>query len=217
MDSIPLYEKYRPRTLAEFVGNEKIAARIKAMMARGIGGTALTIRGASGTGKSTLARIIADVWTEGQGSAVWHYDGGSLNVDAARELQGRLQGRGLFGKRAVIVDEAHAIGGGKENGAIQVLLTLLERIPGDTVIIFTTTEDREDMFGNFSGPFASRSCPIKLSNQGLAEAFAERAREIAQKEGLDGQPIERYVALIKDCRNNMRAALERIRGCEMMA
>jgi hypothetical protein len=42
---------------------------------------------------------------------------------------------------------------------------------------------------------------LELAKRGLAEAFAERCREIAVAEGLDGKPIVDYVRLAKDNRN----------------
>jgi hypothetical protein len=56
-----------------------------------------------------------------------------------------------------------------------------------------------------------------LERRDLARSFAERAKAIAEAEGLDGQPIERYVRLVQDNKNNMRAVLQAIDGGEMLS
>ncbi len=83
-------------------------------------------------------------------------------------------------------------------------------------VIFTTTEDSADLFGQFDGPFRSRCKSIPFTNQGLAPAFARRAREIADAEGLNGKPDSAYVRLVQRCRNNMRAVLQEIEAGEML-
>ena len=56
----------------------------------------------------------------------------------------------------------------------------------------------------------SRCLRLDLARRGLAELFAQRAYEIADKENLNGRPIEQYVRLCKENRNNMRAVLQTI-------
>jgi len=57
---------------------------------------------------------------------------------------------------------------------------------------------------------------VELAKRGLAEAFAKRAQEIAQAEGLDGKPLPAYLELVRQNRNNMRAVLQAIQLGEMM-
>ena len=47
-------------------------------------------------------------------------------------------------------------------------------------------------------------------------AFAVRARQIAQQEQFDGQPLDAYVRLVRDCGCNMRKVLQQIEAGEMI-
>ena len=55
-----LADKYRPASWDEVVGQDKIVARLRALAARGsLAGRAFWLSGQSGTGKTTIARLIA--------------------------------------------------------------------------------------------------------------------------------------------------------------
>jgi hypothetical protein len=63
----------------------------------------------------------------------------------------------------------------------------------------------------------SRCTKLELTTDGLAFAFANRAKEIATVEGLDfGAPIERYHALVVECQLNFRDVLNRLEAGEFM-
>ncbi len=94
--------------------------------------------------------------------------------------------------------------------AVQAGLTVLDPLPARVLVIFTTTEDSADLFGKFDGPFRSRCKTIAFTNQGLAPAFARRARQIADAEGMNGKPESAYLRLVQQCRNNMRSVLQEI-------
>lgn len=211
-----LYDTWRPQTLGDVVGQDKAVKRLGMLIERKrLGGQALWLSGNSGTGKTTLARIAAREFC-GPTGQVLEYDSADQFGQAEYEaLDYDVQMRSLFGNRAYIINEAH----GLRKPIIRQLLGMLERIPSDMLLIFTTTRDGQQ--GLFeaqidASPLLSRCLNFTLTNQGLAKPFAERAREIAVSEGLDGRPIAAYVKLLQECHNNMREALQRIEGGEML-
>lgn len=208
-----LYEKYRPKNLAEFIGQDKVKRQVEQITQReNWDRDAFWIQGPSGTGKTSLAWIIAN--QVANDFDITELDGDKCNVEAVRELEKNFQLSSMFGGwKVVIVNESHAM----STKAVQAWLTLLERLPKYRLVIFTTTEPlQEDLFGNFSGPFASRCKVLSFTNQGLAQDMANRAQAIAQAENLDGQPIQKYLRLVQECRNNMRAVLQKIDAGEMI-
>ncbi len=209
-----LYEKYRPADLAGFIGQDKIKKQINMITSRDSWDRdALWIQGPSGTGKTTLAWIIAR--KVAHDLFINELDGDKCTMQAVRDLENTLSLIAPNSWRAVIINEAQAM----TRQAVQAWLTLLERLPKHTLIIFTTTENmiETDLFGNFSSPFARRCKVFTFTNQGLSQAMASRAKEIAMSENLDGQPLQKYIRLVQDCRNNMGAVLQRIDACEMLA
>jgi hypothetical protein len=44
----------------------------------------------------------------------------------------------------------------------------------------------------------------------VTRAFARRARQIAEAEGLDGEPMGDYLKLARACKNNLREMLQRV-------
>ena len=99
---------------------------------------------------------------------------------------------------------------------LQAWLTLLERLPARRLIIFTTTEQSKDLYGAFTSPLLARCKVFQFTNQGLAPAFAARAKEIAKAEGLDGKPEAAYLRLVQTSKNSMREVLQKIDAGEMV-
>ncbi len=54
-----LHEQYRPARWSDVVGQDRAIRKIQTVAKRGIGGRAFWLSGQSGTGKSTIARLIA--------------------------------------------------------------------------------------------------------------------------------------------------------------
>ena len=215
-----LCEKYRPRDWADFVGQDKIIARVRQILSRpGFGdgaGEAFCLCGPTGTGKTTLAQLMARALSVKPGPG-WNYielDGEACTVDAVRALANRAEVAGLFAGvwQVFVINEAHAM----THKAVQAWLTLLERLPARWMVIFTTTDDpATDLFGSYTSPLLARCKVLKFTNQNLAQRMADRAYEIAEREGLNGQPKARYLRLLQECKNSMREALQRIDAGEM--
>jgi len=58
----------------------------------------------------------------------------------------------------------------------------------------------------------SRCTVLQLESRGAALelAFAVHLRDVAQREGLDGQPIDKYVGLVREQQFNLRGCLQQI-------
>lgn len=204
-----LAEQYRPRTWSEVVGQDKTIHRINLLRNRGLAGRAYWVSGASGTGKTTIARLIAGEIADEWG--IEELDSSELTPAALRDAERSAQSKTIDGNgRVYIVNEAH----GLRKDSIRQLLVILERIPGHVAWIFTTTNAGTESVEQLddAAPLLSRCTRLDLSRRDLARPFAERLREIAIREGLSDRPIEKFQRLVSDWKNNFRAALQAVEG-----
>ena len=211
---IQLHEQHRPTSWADLIGQDKIAAKVDLLRKRGLAGRAYWISGSSGTGKTCVARLLANEVAEPYN--VDEFDAGELTPSRLRDIERRSASRGLGDKTglAYVVNESHAL----RRDTIARLLVTLERLHSHCLWAFTTTNSGEaELFEDChdAAPLLSRCIKLELTRRDLTRAFALRVKHIAEAENLDGRPVAQYERLLKDCRNNMRMAIQRVESGEM--
>jgi len=151
--------------------------------------------------------------------AVLEYDATGLSVSDIEAIIRKVSAPVLFGSGwAVIVNEIH----GLSKASLRRLLTALEdkTATRHCVWLFTTTNsglgELEDKTDDFA-PFVGRCNRIPMAERVGAELIATRIQAVAKREGLDGQPIAKYVRFVRENRNSWRACYSQIECGAMLS
>ena len=154
LDGAPLAERMRPRSLAEFVGQEHLVGEgrvLRKLVDRGGALPSLILWGAPGTGKTTLARLLA----ENSGlrfialSAV--FSGVKDLRDAIQQAKAELS----YGKRTVLfIDEIHRFNKSQQDA-------LLHAVENGTVTLIGATTENPSF--EVTGALLSRSRVLVLN------------------------------------------------------
>ena len=224
MSYLALYRKFRPDSFDEVKGQEHVVTTLKNQIAHNRVGHAYLLCGTRGTGKTTIAKLIAKTMncenpTENGPCGVCESckaiaDGSSLNVveiDAAthngvdniRQINEAVQYAPAQGKYLVyIIDEAHQL----SKGAYNALLKTLEEPPEYVMFILATTDDS-------SLPVTLRSrCQRFDFHRISVETIADRMEEILAREGESAtRDALMYIARLAD--GSMRDALSILDEC----
>lgn len=198
-----LYKKHRPTDFDEMVGQEDAIKSLIAMKKSGDIPHALLLTGETGTGKTSLARILrkklkcSDIDFKEVNSAEFR------GIDLIREIQSRKGMAPLKsgGNRVILIDEAHQL----TTAAQDAFLKLLEDTPSRLYFMLATTDPEK-----LKKALLNRCTPIKLRlltktelcklmSDILTKEKSELDRDVIKKiaEVSEGSPRQALVILNK--------------------
>ncbi len=185
-----LYRKYRPTNFAEVIGQDHIVTAIKGALEAGKASHAYLLCGPRGTGKTTIARIIATALGT-SANDIYELDGASnRRIEDAREIRENIRTLPFDSKYKVyILDEVHMF----TKEAWNALLKTLEEPPEHVIFILATTE-----LDKVPETIVSR-CQTFIFKKPSDTILSEVIKSTAQKEGYtieEGGP--ELIALIGD-------------------
>ena len=191
-----LYRTYRPSTFEEVAGQQHIVQTIKNALATGKMAHAYLFAGPRGTGKTTMAKLLAKALNcehgigcqcneckncvainEGTHPDVLEIDAASNNsVDEVRDLIDKVKYGTILGRYKVyIIDEVHMM----TPSAFNALLKTLEEPPEHVIFILATTEPHKIL-----PTILSRCQRYDFSKVSDAD-IKERIRVVLEKENID--------------------------------
>jgi DNA polymerase III subunit gamma/tau len=213
-----LYRKYRPQDFDEVVGQEAIVRTLKNAISSDQVRQAYLFAGPRGTGKTSLARILAKGLNCAQGptptpdkvcnACVTIASGTSLDVvemDAAsqrgiddiREIRDRVVLQPAEGRYKVyILDEAHQL----TDAAWNALLKLIEEPPPHLVFVFCTTDLSKVL------PTVRSRCQTFVFSRPRLPELVRLLRRVADGEGIEA-PDQALALVARGARGSFRDAV----------
>lgn len=132
--------KYRPKTFEDMIEQHAIKNILENQIKTKTFQHGYLFTGPAGTGKTTSARIFANMINEGKGNPIEVDAASNSGVDNVRQIIEDAKRKPLDAEYKIfIIDECHSL----SNGAWQALLKTLEETPKFTIFIFCTTDPQK--------------------------------------------------------------------------
>ena len=176
----PLAVKYRPTSFNDMTEQSAIKDILENQIKTKTFQHGYLFTGPAGTGKTTSARIFANMINDGKGNPIEVDAASNSGVDNIRQIIEDAKRKPLDAEYKIfIVDECHSL----SNGAWQALLKTLEEPPKFTIFIFCTTDPQKVPATILSR--VQRYNFQKISNEGIVERLGYIiAQEIVHNEDI---------------------------------
>lgn len=176
--------KYRPKSFNDMTEQSAIKDILENQLKTKTFQHGYLFTGPAGTGKTTSARIFANMINDGKGNPIEVDAASNSGVDNIRQIIEDAKRKPLDAEYKIfIVDECHSL----SNGAWQALLKTLEEPPKFTIFIFCTTDPQK--IPNTILSRVQRYNFQKISNEGIANRLSDiliMESEEANECGCDG-------------------------------
>jgi DNA polymerase-3 subunit gamma/tau len=174
MSEIALYRKYRPASFADVLGQEHIVKVLEGALKLGHVSHAYLLHGSRGTGKTTIARIIASKLNTADEDIIEIDAASNRGIDDIRELREGVTTLPFRSKYKIyIIDEVHML----TKEAWNALLKTLEEPPAHVIFILATTE-----LDKVPETIISR-CQVFTFKKPSVAVLTELVQHVAKEEG----------------------------------
>lgn len=214
-----LYQKYRPTKFSDVIGQDHVKITLKNACAANKVGHAYLLTGKRGTGKTSIARIMARMVNCENAPSIDYVDEDKMvsminqgkfpdikeldaatntSIDDIRKIRMEAYDVPMVGKKRVfIIDEIHCL----RDAAASALLKILEEPPPHAIFILCTTDPQRVL------PTIHSRC-MRFSLKSIrTQEIAKFLGDICNKEGISSYEENAMNLIARSARGSVRDAL----------